>query len=123
MRYLRSSAILILMVAVGLATGTAATAAKPKAGTTYEGDGVTAKIGHDRDAIKKIVARGESEKYVVRDLTVKNGKFKTQVFGGSGFDPVFTIKGKFTSPRKAKGHYTTPLATGGTKYAFVLTPR
>ena len=72
---------------------------------------------------RRSLLAAETEKYVVRDLKVKNGKFKTQVFGGTGFDPVFVIKGKFTSSRKATGYYTTPLATGETKYAFALTPR
>ena len=123
MRNLRRSSVLVLMVAVALATGAAAMAAQPKVGTTYEGDGVTAKVGTDRSAIKKIVTRGETDKYVVRDVKVKNGKFKTQVFGGTGFDPIFVIKGEFTSSKKATGYYTTPLATGETQYDFTLVPR
>ena len=122
-RYLRRSTVLALVVAVGLAAGAAAFAAKPKAGTTYEGDGVTAKIGRDPNGIKKIVTRTETGKYVVRDLTIKKGKFKTQIFGGTGFDPIFVIKGKFSTSRKAVGFYTTPLATGETRYDFTLTPR
>lgn len=123
MRYWRKSTVLVLIVAVALATGAAALAAQPKAGTTYEGDGVTAKVGTDRAAIKKIVTQTESDKYIVRDVKVKNGKFKTQIFGGTGFDPIFVINGEFTSSKKAIGYYTTPLATGETKYDFVLTPR
>ena len=123
MKHLRSLAVLVVIAAVALAVGSAALAARPKAGTTFEGDGVTAKVGTDRTAIKKIVARGETDKYVVRDVKVKKGKFKTMVFGGSGFDPAFVIDGKFKSPKRATGYYTTPLVSGDTRYDFTLKPR
>jgi len=123
MKHLRKTIVAALAIAVIGVTALTALAAKPKAGTTYEGDGVVAKMGRDRDAIKKIVTQGTTDKYVVRDVAVTNGRFATQIFGGSGLDPVFQIQGEFTSSRKATGFYVTPLASGDTRYQFTLKPR
>ena len=122
MKYLRTMIAAALAIAVFGATASAE-AAKPKAGTTYEGDGVVAKVGRDRDSIKKIVTQTETDKFVVRDVAITNGRFATQVFGGSGLDPVFQIQGEFTSSRKATGFYVTPLASAETRYDFTLKPR